>query len=553
VSAEVTANIASWLPYQARRQPHTVALFFPHTVDRNGRVAHTHATYAQLDHDSDIIAAGLQAVGIDKGRRVALMVKPSLEFFALTFAIFKTGAVPVLVDPGIGLKHLKACLGEAQPEAFIGIPEAHAARVLLGWAGATVKTLVTVGPRWFWGGLSLEDVKARGRAAPPFQMAETDPTDMAAVLFTSGATGVPKGAIYTHGTFLAQVDIIRETYDIRPGEIDLPTFPLFALFDPALGMTTVIPDMDFAKPASVDPRKIIAAIEDFGVTNMFGSPALLDTVSRYGAAQNIRLPTLKRVISAGAPVSPVIIERVMSLLEPDALLHTPYGATESLPVASISSETILGETREATDRGAGICVGRPVSGAEVRIIRITDKPITEWSDELLVGPDEVGEITVRGPMVSLSYWNRPAATEAAKIRDGETIIHRMGDLGYFDEQGRLWFCGRKAHRVATAKGTLFTDPCEGVFNTHPAVRRTALVALQRASGVEPAICVELEADRPAPEWSGLVAELAQLGAAYPHTREIHHFLRHPGFPVDIRHNAKIDREKLSVWATARLQ
>ena len=304
----------------------------------------------------------------------SLMVKPSLDFFTLTFALFKCGAVPVVVDPGMGLKNLGVCLAEAKPEAFIGIPEAHAARILFKWAKGMIRTKVTVGRRWFWGGHSLQDLSVRGRAEGNYVPVSTATDETAAILFTSGSTGVPKGAVYTHGNFSAQVEMIRETYSIEPGEKDMPTFPLFALFDPALGMSAVIPDMDATRPAAVKPENIIEPILRHGVTNMFGSPALIRKVGRYGEAHGVKLPSLRRAISAGAPMPARVLESFSKMLSGEAQVFTPYGATESLPVCSIGSAEVLAETRKKTDRGAGVCVGRPVNGMTVEVIRIDDEP-----------------------------------------------------------------------------------------------------------------------------------------------------------------------------------
>ena len=549
MSSASFTNVAEHLPEMAARQPHTLAVVVPQGRDRAGRVRYVHWTYQQFNAETDRLAHGLERRGVRRGVRTVLMVPPSLELFALTFALFKIGAVLVMVDPGMGIKNLKQCLAEAEPAAFIGIPKAHIARKLLGWARGTVQINVTVGRRLFWGGSSYEEVRGAGPAhCYPITITNTD--DLAAVLFTSGSTGVPKGAVYTHGMFSAQVRLIREMYDIRPGEIDLPTFPLFALFAPAFGWTSIIPDMDATKPAKVDPTKIVEAIANWGVSTMFGSPALLDRVGQHLEQQRITLPSLKRVLTAGAPVRPDILERFSTALAPGVQIHTPYGATESLPIATIGSDTILSVTRHATAQGQGNCVGTPVPGMDVRIIRIDDAPIPTWSDELLLPSGQIGEIVVKGPVVSRSYYNRPTSTALHKIQAGDSFYHRMGDVGYFDDQGRLWFCGRKSHRVLTAQGTLFTICCEGVFNVHPLVKRTALVGVGALGQARPVLCVELKAS--GADQQHVAKELEALGSKHSHTQQIKTFLFHPSFPVDIRHNAKIFREKLAVWAARQV-
>jgi acyl-CoA synthetase (AMP-forming)/AMP-acid ligase II len=458
-----------------------------------------------------------------------------------------------MIDPGLGIKNLQKCFLEARPHAFIGIPKAHLARLFFGWGKGSIKILITVGRRLFWGGSTLAEILAQ-QLQPPFTPAATQQDDMAAILFTSGSTGQPKGAVYSHGNFAAQVEALRTLYAIEPGEIDLPTFPLFALFAPALGMTAVIPEMNFTRPGSVNPVKIIDAINRYGVTTMFGSPALINRVSRYGVKHKLRLPTLKRAISAGAPVPASVLERFTSLLNPGVQVYTPYGATEALPVCSIGSDEILGKTRRITDAGGGICVGRPVEGIRMEIIEITDEPISHWDASLRVPMGKIGEIIVSGEQVTSSYYNRPDAALLAKIADLESssFFHRMGDLGGVDEEGRIWFCGRKAHRVETAAGLLFTIPCEAVFNTHPLVYRSALVGVGEPGELTPVLCVELEKGAKSRR-SQVRAELLRLARDHIHTHAIETILFHPSFPVDIRHNAKIFREKLAVWATGRLR
>jgi acyl-CoA synthetase (AMP-forming)/AMP-acid ligase II len=541
----------------ASEQPGRVAIHFPvRGVKPEGQSDHRAITFDALNADADAIAHGLALAGVTRGTRTALMVPPSPDFFALTFSLFKLAAVPVLVDPGMGVRNLGKCLAEAEPEAFIGIPKAHAARRVLGWVKKSVRTTVNVG-RWrFFCDTSLSRLRKAVGHRGPYPVPEVNRDEPAAILFTSGSTGVAKGAEYTHGNFAAQVESLKATYGIEPGEIDLCTFPLFALFGPALGMTCVIPDMNPTRPARIDPRKAVAQIRQFGVTNMFGSPAVIRRMgeSPPTAVGGLSLPSLRRVISAGAPASAASIERFVKLLPPAAQVFTPYGATEALPVANIGSREILEETRHLTEQGKGVCVGRPVAGMEVCVVPISDEPIPEWSDSLRLPAGEIGEFVVRGPVVTKRYFHRPDATRLAKIRDPHTgeVLHRMGDVGYIDDCGRLWFCGRKSHRVVTPHGTLFTDMVEPIFNTlTSAVRRSALVGVKRGGATFPVVCYEWNGvEMPEDVRPALLAKAAE----FEHTRCITTFLEYDriDFPVDVRHNSKIFREKLAVWADKKL-
>ncbi len=548
-SGDDVVNISSFLTEMARIQPYKRAVVCPAGRDGLNRVAYVHLTFRQLDQESDCLAAGLENAGITRGTKTILMVTPGLDFFTLTFALFKVGAVPVVVDPGMGIKRMLTCLTESMPDAFIGIPLAHVLRTIYPKSFKSVKTFITVGHRYFWGGLTMKHI----RKVPwtPHPPVKTRREEMAAILFTSGSTGPAKGAVYTHGNFDAQIRQIKSHFNIGPDEIDLPTFPLFALFDPALGMTAVIPDMDPTKPAFVDPKKIIEAIVNQGVTNMFASPALLNRVGRFGKENNITLPSLKRVVSAGAPVAPANVEQFTSLLTRDAEIHTPYGATEAVPIISIGSKEILSDTMQLSEKGGGNCIGRPINDTQIRLIRITDDQIASWSEDLVVPPMEMGEITVKGGLVSKSYFNRPGQNALHKIKDGNEIWHRMGDLGWMDKKNRVWYCGRKSHRITTTKETLYTIPCEAIFNTHPSVFRSALVGTGPARAQTPVICIELEKNSRLRK-KAIRKELLSLARNNPVTKDIATLLFHKSFPVDVRHNSKIFREKLAVWAEQKL-
>lgn len=543
-------NVAARLVESARRWPDQVCVAAP-VARRRGQQQYRSITFVELDHESDRLARGLRRMGVTKGTRLALLVRPGLEFISLVFAVFKVGAVAVLIDPGMGRKHLIQCLADVEPEGFIAIPLAQAIRKVLARRFPRAKFNVTVGKRcWFWDGITFDALK--GEAWSSHEMAATGPQDPAAIIFTTGSTGPPKGVLYTQGNFSRQVDEIRDQYNIRPGEVDLSGFPLFALFNAAMGVTTVIPKMDPTRPARVNPANIVEAVRMWHVTQAFGSPAIWNRVGPYCQEHGIQLTTLRRVLSAGAPVPPAVLRSMMAVMPEGAQMHTPYGATEALPVATLSADEVLNETEASWARGEGTCVGRKFPGIDWRVIRMTDAPIATIDEVEILPTGQIGELIVRGPVVTSCYVTRTEWNALSKIADGDRVWHRMGDVGYFDPQQRFWFCGRKAHRVETAQGTLFTDPIEGIFNQLAGVYRTALVGIGPRGNQRPVLIAEPRRKLSHRESDRLLGELRELGLRHDLTRGIVDFLVRPSLPVDIRHNAKIFREKLSVWAAERL-
>ncbi len=508
-------------------------------------------SFYALNKKADAYAVYFRNQGMVPGDVVSLMVTPSIDFICITIALFKLGTPIVLIDPGMGYKNLLRCIERVVPKYLVGVPKACLFARIFKTAFASIEQIFCIG-KWRSFGLLGKDVRPEiSSAGSGFPVYAAASTELAAIIFTTGSTGPPKGVRYEHGIFAAQLRLIQEYYHIASTDIDQPAFPLFALFSTALGACAVIPDMDPTRPALVDPVKFVNSITCYGVSYSFGSPAIWNVVSRYCEEKKIVLPTLKKVLMAGAPVSYRLLERVQKILPADAVIYTPYGATESLPSFNIEAREILAETAEKSRKGAGICVGRPLPGLSVRIIAIEEEPLADIAQATPLASGEIGEIIVAGDVVTREYVNNEKETSLAKIADGDGFWHRMGDVGYIDEKGRLWFCGRKAHRVASGEKIWFSIPCESIINEHPALFRSALVGVTNSKGqVEPVFCLEF-----LPQIEGkkaLIAEIRELAASSPLTKEIVHFLEHPGFPVDIRHNAKIFREKLAVWTQQKL-
>ena len=532
-------SVAVDLREQASANPKGIAVRVPACGGRWREIS-----FAGIEAESDALAYALTERGFGQGDRVCVFVRAGIELIAVTYALFKLGAIPVLIDPGMGRKQLLGCVERIRPSGLVGIRTALIARSVFRSAFRSVKRSFLV-PR-------AGKLERNLAGAAPFELASPALDDEAAILFTSGSTGPAKGVVYTYQTFRAQLEALRALYDFRSGEVDVVCFPLFALFDTALGMTSVFPDIDPSHPGRCEPEKIARAITENRATLTFGSPAIWRRVVPWLIERNEKLPSLRRVLIAGAPVPPALVEGFHRVLEGEADVFTPYGATESLPVASISGREIL-ERREAAESGSGTCVGAIAPGIDCRLIRITDNAIESWSDDLEVEPGEAGEIVVRGPAVTRSYKFEPEHNRLSKITDGEHIWHRIGDIGRFDSEGRLWFYGRKSHRLQTGRGTVLPVPQENIFNTHPAVRRSALVGVGEPGEELPVLVVEPVKPPSGHERTTLAREIADHQAQLSSRVELREVLFRSDFPVDVRHNAKIHRGELKAWATTRVR
>ncbi|MDD4280343.1 MAG: fatty acid CoA ligase family protein [Candidatus Sumerlaeales bacterium] len=544
---KLARNIACRLTDIARLMPHKRAIVQAISRDNHGMWSYQQVTFQQLERLTDFIARGLEDIGIAAKVKTIVMIPPSIEFFAITYALLKVGAIPVFIDPGMKRSALLQCISEIEAEAFISIPLGHVYRLLHRRKLSTIKYFVNIGRRlpmtssWLH---NLEDLcLGTWQPYPPY---EPTVEDISAILFTSGSTGIPKGTIYTNEMFDGQIVALEKVFKYDKDEIDIPTFPLFALFDTALGMTAVIPKMDFTKPGHVYPPNVLKLIEDQGATHLFGSPALLDRVSKWCIANQITLPTIKRIVTAGAPVRPDIIKNMKSILSQDADIYTAYGATESLPVAIESATSILQGKATKYYQGWGTCVGRPVSTIDAKIARLTDEAYDSIETTPMCDTNEIGEIIVHGKVTTQSYYRKDNETRLSKIYDAQNqwYWHRMGDCGYFDAEGNLWFCGRKSQRVRTQEGDIFTENVEGIFNDHPQVFRSALVGIRMENTEIPVIWIEPKKTLTPEEEAKLKNELLAFSAQSPITQVVKDVLFSKGFPVDIRHNAKIYREEL---------
>lgn len=543
MSLKVAGNIAQLLSERVQANPHGRCLVY--TRDGIDRVL----TFAQLEEECDSIAHGMRTFGVRPGDRVLVMEPPGPQFIAIVFALFKLGSLPVLIDPGMGVGPLLKCIERLRPDILVGVQRIHLLRTLHPGAFASIRRAICSDGRWV-GASPLWRIRARG--GERFSPYQTRPDQVAAILFTSGSTGPAKGVEFRHEVFQAQVRALSSMFDFRPGEVDMPGFPLFALFSTALGMTSVLPELNPARPASANPARLVRSILDWQVANLQGSPAIWEKVARYCLDYGISLPSLRRVITFGAPISPDFLESWKKLLGSQGEVYTPYGATEALPISLTCASEVLGEAASHSREGGGTLIGKPVSGVQVKLIRTSDEAIQEWDESLVLeGVGEIGEITVSAEQVTWAYDDDPDATRLSKIVQGDRVWHRMGDLGYFDGQGRLWIVGRKSQRIQGPKQIYYPVCAEGIANQHPDVLRSALIGLGRSPEQKPAIVLQLKKKallKDVAERNRVRRQVLELLAEHPVYGDVTQVFFHKDFPMDRRHNAKIDRETLASWA-----
>lgn len=481
-------------------------------------------SFGELHTRIENIAAGMAAHGIAKGDRVALLVPPGVDLTAVLYGLWRRGAIAVVVDAGLGLRGIRRALRSAGPQYVIGVLKGLAAARTMGLGAQFIAVGDVPGVS-----TTLADIEALGGHSPmPDPPSASDP---AAIAFTSGATGPAKGVLYLHGQLQAQREALASLYSITEFDRLVAAFGPFALMGAALGIASVVPDMDLTAPSTLTASALAEAVEAVDATLVFASPAALANIARTrtGIAP---MPGVRLLLSTGAPVPAELLQEVLGLM-PEAQAHAPYGMTEVLPVADISLDEML-----AAGSGNGTCVGRPVPEATV-LLRALDRqgnPTGDLSDT----PEVTGEVCIKANHTKQRY-DRLWVTERAASSDPGW--HRSGDVGHFDADGRLWIEGRLVHVIVTAAGPVTPVGLERRVESIPAVKRAAAVGIGPRGAQQVVIVAEVESAR-----AGLAPDGLRDAVRQVVDLDIPAVLVVPALPVDIRHNSKIDRIRVGRWA-----
>jgi acyl-CoA synthetase (AMP-forming)/AMP-acid ligase II len=547
-------NLAEIVWDVARKDPTRIAVVEPDGRRLGGKRKYKRYTYEQLSADAEAVAPGLREMGIAEGTRMVCMTPPSYEACVIGLALQRVGAMTLWIDPAVGYLNVGERLRRIRPEGFVGLPLAHLGRTAFAWGPRFPKKAIVIDGT-FPGARTLASLRRKAPARPAKPAVRPD--DPATVLFTTGSTGPAKPTLYLHRNYTHLFRIVHQSWRFDPDKVtpvDMAVFPAFFFIALSAGGTMVVPPIDFARqsPAKADPKALLEVINDCGVQSCFASPVLLENMARYAVKHGIKTPTFKRVIGGGAPIFASVKRALLEMMGPEGQVFSNYGATEALPSTEMGAQEALAETFPLTDRGAGICVGRPFEGVELRIVRIVDGPIASIDETVHLPDGEIGEILVRSEHVSPAYYRDPESDRKNKVPDAKGgQWHRLGDAGYLDAKGRLWVCGRVGQRVKAAEGPVFSLLCEPIFDSHPGVHRSGLVGVSRGGAEVPVICVQLKPGQSGAQ-NDIRKSLLELAARHPVTALVKHVLFVERLPVDPRHNSKIERPALAKWAAGKL-
>ena len=531
----------------ALRDPAIADRIAIHEMGADGRSV----TFGELDELVQRTAEGLFGTGgVQVGDRVAVMIPPGVDLAIALYACWRMGAVPVLIDGGLGPAQMGAAMKVAHPNHLIGIRRALAAARTLRWPGRRIAVEPThrVARRL----LGVEHDLASLQDAPSVPLPAVDPDAEAAVVFTSGATGPSKGVRYSAARIDTQIRTLVEQYNISADDSLVAAFAPFALYGPAMGIPSAVPDMDVSSPGTLTAATLLDAVEAVDASLVFASPAailsVLETLDELGARDRTALDHVRLLLSAGAPVPGHVLRAAVDRLVPNAAAHTPYGMTECLPVADIDLVSLESLGPDALHH-LGVCVGMPVDSVELLIDPLdelgvpTGLPTSE--------PGLLGEVWVRAAHQRLGYDRLWHTTHLASPADG---THATGDIGTIDADGRLWIGGRTGHVIRTATGPVAPTPIERAVDMLDGIRRSAAVGVGPAGAQVVVVIAETSDAGRRPRQSSL-DRIDRIRAAVAEATglDVAACLEVPSLPVDRRHNSKIDRTHLADWATGVLE
>jgi olefin beta-lactone synthetase len=440
---------------------------------------HTRKTVS-YQHLSEMVkrrACILRSGGLRKGDRVLMLQPISIDLFVSILAVFRIGATVLIVDVGAGRDKVNHAIDRAKPRAVIAAGKGIFATIALKSA-RLIKLKFSNGPILpGWNPIGQQNVfrSKRLRAGAPVSavvnntLEELEPVTAehpALITLTSGTSGKAKLIVRSHEFLRTQLEAVSANCEFLEGSSELTSLPVFALANLATRVTTILPDANLANLKNTNIDRVIDQLKRFQPERILGSPAFIERIVEQCASQSITLPFVKTIITGGGPVFPRLQKTAKNVCE-NANIFTVYGSSEAEPVSKINSSELSNADMVAIANGAGLPVGFPIAQIKIRI-----EPLVEKENQMN-NPDRlsilrhicelknlklnaIGEILVTGEHVVKGY-DSGIGDEETKVRVGDEVWHRTGDVGYLDTSGRLWLTGRLNKRSSDDVQTNYLD------------------------------------------------------------------------------------------------
>jgi acyl-CoA synthetase (AMP-forming)/AMP-acid ligase II len=487
-------------------------------------------SFRQLSEQSRRGSTYLASLGFKPGDVVLVFIPMSIDLYCVLISLWRIGMTAMFLDPAADSKTMEICCGRAAPKGFIGIPAAHLIR-LIKRPLRQIPVGITTG--WF-------PLTNRWRSCSRFPLSDDiapcNADTPALITFTSGSTGEPKGAARTHGFLAAQKSVLEQTLALEPGKSDLATLPIFTLINLACGVTTIIPSVSLKRPAEVNTGPILKAVARHRPMTAVAPPVFFERLIQdpdYG-----NLSSLKALFTGGAPVFPGLMKKLAHAL-PGTSIVAVYGSTEAEPISELEYGDIGQEDFSEMAAGAGLLAGNVVAQIKCRIIEnCWGKPLGPLQEDefrsMVKERGQPGEIVVHGKHVLKGYLGGAGDAEN-KFRVEGQVWHRTGDLGRFDEKGRLWLLGRCAAEIRDTRGVAYPFALETAARQYEEITKAAFMQIEGSR----ILVIETVA-----EIDTLKKKLQPLMARFHVDRLIKNRI-----PMDRRHNGKVDYPRLKKTLT----
>ncbi len=426
-------GLANWFRQRTLRTPERLALDF------EGE----RWTYGQMQQEIERCAARLQALGVARGERVAFLGLNQPMFFFSMFAAARLGAIFVPLNFRLTGPELAFMLNDCTAKVLIVDAQLRPVITAVRDELKTVSALLAAEEPQAWVGGEL-----------PTTHVAVGENDVAMIMYTSGTTGRPKGAMLTHGNFWWNNTNALHALDIVQDDVTLVAAPIFHIG--GLNVTTLLTLQKgglVVLHRSFDPGKALADMAAHRVTSMFGVPAMFQFMAQHPAFDGTDLSTVRVLVVGGAPCPEPVLK---VFLARNVMMQQGYGLTETAPMVSfLAPEFALAKVGSS---------GKPALFVEVKLADAQGHEVRE--------PGAKGEVLVRGPNVTSGYWNRPEATRAAIDEEG---WFRTGDVAYLDEEGFVFICDRVKDMIITGGENVYPAEIESGLMRHPAIAEVAVI------------------------------------------------------------------------------